>query len=104
MTKFDRDEVAYFIDEWAKENLSESFTFRPFQKEAILSLIENILTGKKVQVIEAPTGSGKSYIAIIAAGVLYQHFRKTSYILVSDVTLFRQYEKDLNKFNLRSTQ
>ena len=101
MIKFDRDEVAYFIDEWVKENLSESFIFRPFQKEAILSLIENILTGKKVQVIEAPTGSGKSYIAIIAAGVLYQHFRKTSYILVSDVTLFRQYEKDLNKFNLR---
>ena len=101
MAKFDKELTARYIDDWVKENMDESFVFRPFQKETILTLIENVITGKKVQVMEAPTGSGKSYIAMIAAGVLYQHFKKTSYILVSDTALFKQYEKDLDKFNLR---
>lgn len=101
MVNFDRDLVSRQIEDWAKENLSETFVFRPYQKEAILSLIEKVITGKKIQVMEAPTGSGKSYIAIITAGVLYQHFHKTSYILVSDTALFKQYEKDLNKFELK---
>lgn len=101
MEKFDRQKTAFYIEEWVKDNLGDNFIFRPFQKETILQQIENIVNGTKVQVMEAPTGSGKSYIAIITAGVLYQYFKKTTYILVSDTALFKQYEKDLNKFNLR---
>lgn len=100
MSDLSKEQIVNYIENWAYENLGSGFMFRPFQKEAIYSLVANTVNSTKVQVLEAPTGSGKSYIAMITAGVLNKYFNKDCYILVSDTSLFRQYEKDLKKHNL----
>lgn len=108
--------------EWADKNLSmidSTFTFREHQLEAIVSIIYNILNYdenikdnendssnnifnriKRHQCIEAPTGSGKSIMLIVAASVLSEYYNKDSYILCSDLSLFKQYEDFINKMNL----
>ena len=82
------------VKEWALENIGSSFAFREHQLEAIVNIISNIVNEKQnthTQIIEAPTGSGKSLIVIISAGVLWDFYKKTSYILCSDLYLWDQY-------------
>lgn len=102
--------------EWADKNLSmlnSTFKFREHQLEAIVSIIYNILNYdendssdnilnniKQHQCIEAPTGSGKSIMLIVAASVLAEYYNKDSYILCSDLSLFKQYEDFIIKMNL----
>lgn len=102
--------------EWTDKNLSmldSTFKFREHQLEAIVSIIYNILNYdendssdnilnniKRHQCIEAPTGSGKSIILIVAASVLAEYYNKDSYILCSDLSLFKQYEDFILKMNL----
>ena len=102
--------------EWADKNLSmldSTFKFREHQLEAIVSIIYNILNYdendssdnilnniKQHQCIEAPTGSGKSIMLIVAASVLAEYYNKDSYILCSDLSLFKQYEDFILKMNL----
>lgn len=98
MITIDRVELEENIKFWAKENIGEKFEFREHQFEAILNICLNILEGKnKNQIIEAPTGSGKSLMNIISAGVLADCYGKSSYILVSDLYLWKQYEDFINK-------
>lgn len=85
---------------WAKKNLSPDFEFRKYQLESCVSIVNNVLDNVKTQVMNAPTGSGKSLTSMIAAGVLYEYYQKKSYILISDVSLFDQYVADLQKYNL----
>lgn len=87
-------------EKWARDHLSEDFQFREYQLETIGQILENKLNKTKTQVIEAPTGFGKSITAFIVAGVLWEEFHERSYILVSDLSLFEQYEKDLDRFKL----
>lgn len=101
MSEVSKEKIIEYIETWTAENLGSSFVFRPFQKETVYNLIANVLGTTKVQVLEAPTGSGKSYIAMITAGVLKEYFDKTSYILVSDTSLFKQYENDVKKHSLK---
>ena len=102
--------------EWADKNLSmldSTFKFREHQLEAIVSIIYNILNYdendssdnilnniKRHQCIEAPTGSGKSIMLIVAASILAEYYNKDSYILCSDLSLFKQYEDFILKMNL----
>ena len=72
-----------------------SFKFRPGQLEAVASIVCNVMGNVKHTLLEAPTGSGKSMIGILAAYALYKLFGKKSYILVSDLSLYNQYENDL---------
>ena len=90
------------VREWASKNIGSSFVFRPHQAESICSIIENIIndTEVKTHMIEAPTGSGKSLICIIAAGVLAKYYNKKSYILCSDLYLFSQYENFIRDYKL----
>lgn len=77
---------------WAQEYISPDFKFRKYQLETVVKIIYNILTNKNpTQIIEAPTGSGKSLINIISAGVLSKYYEKSSYILCSDLFLWSQY-------------
>ena len=88
------------IDYWVKKYLSPNFKFRKYQKEAIVSILSNILNDKDknpCHMIEAPTGSGKSLINIISAGVLDEFYGLTSYILCSDLYLWEQYSQFLAK-------
>lgn len=96
----DTVDVVSLCEEWAKNNLGEDFKFRPNQLESCTYIIQNVLSNCKTQVMNAPTGSGKSITAMICAGVLHKYFDKTSYILVSDLSLFDQYVADFQRYGL----
>lgn len=89
------------IINWAASHLP-GFSFREHQLEAITHIIKTVLDPQAIrnQIIEAPTGSGKSIICIIAAGVLSDYYDKTSYILVSDLYLWQQYADFIKESNL----
>ena len=85
-------------NEWVNNKIGKDFKFREHQLECIVRIIKNIINHKyQNYIIEAPTGSGKSLINIISAGVLAEYFDITSYILVSDLFLWEQYENFLKK-------
>jgi Rad3-related DNA helicase len=86
------------VDDVVKEHFPIGFTFRPHQKEAIITTITNWLTGTDNEIISAPTGSGKSITAMIIAAVLTKYHGKTGYILVSDLNLIDQYSRDIEKY------
>ncbi|WNN12294.1 DEAD/DEAH box helicase family protein [Chryseobacterium phage MA9V-2] len=67
---------------------------------AIVAQIFNNLVTKKRQLLVAPTGSGKSFIAF-ALSLLYKHFgdRKT-FIITNTKQLQSQYEEDAEYLNL----
>jgi Rad3-related DNA helicase len=88
------------IDTWTS-NYLRRFEFRQYQKEYIANIIYSIIANDKhVNIVEAPTGSGKSIIVLITAGVLSTYYNKKSYILCSDLYLWEQYSKAIDKFNL----
>ena len=90
------------IEECAKKIFGSLFEFRPHQLEAITILIcKNLSKNVNYQIMNAPTGSGKSIIGILTAEVLWKYYKKTSYILVSDLSLFEQYVNDIEKNNLK---
>jgi len=98
MAQITRDIIEQEVRDWAYDKISQSFTFRQHQLECIISIIDNILSHKTHNyVVEAPTGSGKSLINIISAGVLADCWDITSYILVSDLFLWQQYSDFLEK-------
>lgn len=77
---------------YASSKIGKDFIFREYQLECIIDIIYNILTHQNHNyVVEAPTGSGKSLINLISAGVLADYYNVTSYILVSDLFLWEQY-------------
>lgn len=87
-------ELGQQITNWVKDNISSDFTFRENQYEMIHNILSNIIKGNDsvpTHIIEAPTGSGKSLILIICAGVLADYYDKKSYILCSDLSLWKQY-------------
>lgn len=87
------------IRKHAAKLLGKSFVFRDGQLEAIERIVQNVVANKKQTILEAPTGSGKSIIAMLAAYVLFKEHSKKSYILVSDLSLYAQYENDIKKLN-----
>ena len=56
-------------------------TYRPGQKEAIESILNAFNSGKKVVLVEAPTGSGKSAIAYAVA----QYFRYSYWLTIQKI-------------------
>ena len=85
------------IEKFAIELFGDAFRFRPGQLEVIQNVVENVNSNIKQTVLEAPTGSGKSIIGILAAYTLYKLYDKTSYILTSDLSLYAQYENDIRR-------
>lgn len=93
-----REEIDARIDKWVITYLGNEFEFRPHQKETIGNILENILSHKqKYYAVEAPTGSGKSLINIITGGILGEYYNLQTYILVSDLFLWEQYDKFLKQ-------
>lgn len=89
-----------FIRSCAVELFGDKFEFRKGQLEAIESIVSNVVHNVKQTVLEAPTGSGKSVIGMIAAYVLWKKHGKKSYILTSDLSLYAQYENDIKHLNV----
>ena len=99
LSKYSNEEISVFCHKWVTSKINKTFKFRQYQLETIINIIQNVLKhGNHNYVIEAPTGSGKSLINIISAGVLADYFDITSYILVSDLFLWQQYADFLNKY------
>lgn len=74
--------------------------FRPQQQEAILDIIEAYEEDPNgVYLLDAPTGSGKSVIAMLFSDFLTFKGNR-GYILASDLSLHEQYVKDFKKMQL----
>ena len=87
------------VEESAKRHFGAKFTFRPNQKEAIATIVYKWLKKESVNIIlQGPTGSGKSAIGLLAAAVMHEYYGKRGYILISDLSLIQQYEKDVHKY------
>jgi Rad3-related DNA helicase len=97
----EREKIKQQCLDWAYDIFGNKFEFRPYQLETCVDTIYNVLNPEiKCQVVEAPTGSGKSNVAMVCAGVLWRYYKKRSYILASDLGLIDQYAKDFQKYNL----
>ena len=87
------------INEVIKQNFNDSFSFRAGQREAVLEICETFFNGSASTIIlDAPTGTGKSIIAMIASLVL-SSYGKDGYLVASDISLQEQYEKDIESNN-----
>ena len=90
------------VEEWTYANIGSDFTFRKNQLETIVHIVNSIVNEDvRTHVIQAPTGTGKSLMCIISAGVLAKYYDKRSYILASDLFLWKQYSDAIDKFRLR---
>lgn len=93
-----KEQINKQILEFVKEFVDSKFEFREHQLDIICQLVERSIksynqeSNKNVSLLEAPTGSGKSIILMLAAGVLAKYYDMTSYILCSDLYLYKQYE------------
>lgn len=94
--KTTREELLKDVEEWSNRVFGPLFKFRPKQKETIVDVIYSWSHGTKNFILDAPTGSGKSIIAMCVSGVLSDVYGKTGYILISDLSLLKQYEDDIN--------
>ena len=92
----DYNTIKLCVEERAKFRLGEKFQFRKNQLDSIISIIIGFFS-KENFIIEAPTGSGKSIIALLVSDVLQYYFGCTGYILISDLSLLDQYACDVNK-------
>ena len=94
-------EIKNQILNWVQKNLGPDFVFRENQLTTIEKLIDDKINNNIYHhIIEAPTGSGKSFINIVCAGVLWEYYKRKSYILCSDLYLYSQYIDIINKYNL----
>ena len=88
------------LDAYALRTYGREFSFRSQQKEVILDIVKAFFEGNcNLYLLDAPTGSGKSIIAMTVAGFLTE-FKMRGYILASDLMLQNQYEKDLFRYRL----
>ena len=78
----------------------EDFRFRPGQLEAIVDILNTYLNSEvDTYICEAPTGSGKSLIAMVCSAFL-QEINLRGYILTSELALQDQYIGDFRKYGL----
>ena len=97
------EKIEDIVRTWVSTNISKDFKFRKYQLETIIYIIKSIVSDMhETTIIEAPTGSGKSLICIIAAGVLSKYYHKTSYILCSDLFLWQQYREQIDEYKLKN--
>lgn len=91
-----REKLEEITDAWAKTTFGLDFQFRPKQKESIIDIIWGWYRNHDRNIVlDAPTGSGKSVIAMAVGGILSSYFGKKGYILISDLSLLQQYANDL---------
>lgn len=94
-------DIDQIIDESLSSNtFGENFQFRKGQRETITSIIEAYIEDpESTVVIDAPTGTGKSLIAMWCS-YIFKEMGKRGYLLTSDLSLQDQYEHDFYKFKL----
>ena len=70
----EKEDLLRYIDEWSKEVYGPVFSYRPGQKEAVCDILCAWLHDADDIILDAPTGTGKSIIALSVAGVLNKYF------------------------------
>lgn len=99
--KISKDKLERMLDEYVLRTFGKKFEFRTQQKEVILDIVDAFFDGTcNLYLLDAPTGSGKSIIAMVVAGFLSE-FKMRGYILASDLMLQTQYERDFNRNNIQ---
>ena len=93
--------VTEIIDDALEKNVfGESFLFREGQREVVEAICNHYLQDPEGTIIlDAPTGSGKSLIAMWSAHVL-KELGKRGYLVTSDLMLQDQYEEDFKRLKL----
>lgn len=93
--------VSQIIDDALEQNVfGESFLFREGQREVVEAICNHYLQAPEGTIIlDAPTGSGKSLIAMWSAHVL-KELGKRGYLVTSDLMLQDQYEEDFKRLKL----
>lgn len=93
--------VTQIIDDALEQNIfGDAFLFREGQREVVEAICNHYLQAPEGTVIlDAPTGSGKSLIAMWSAHVL-KELGKRGYLVTSDLMLQDQYEEDFKQFKL----
>jgi ATP-dependent DNA helicase DinG len=80
-------------------DFGSNFSFRPQQRDTIVRICHNILNNDtKNIIVNAPTGSGKSIIAIVSSRILTKAYKLKGYIITSDLGLQDQYWSDISQF------
>ena len=84
-----------------KNTFGEGFAFRDGQREIIEAICNSYLEDPNATlVVDAPTGAGKSLIAMWSAHVL-KELGNRGYLITSDLSLQDQYESDFYRLGLR---
>ena len=93
--------VSQIIDDALQSNVfGPDFKFRDGQREVVEAICNHYLEDPKGTIIlDAPTGSGKSLIAMWSSHVL-KELGKKGYLVTSDLMLQDQYEEDFKRFKL----
>ena len=94
-----KEKIENLLDKYVTKTFGSDFEFRPQQKEAIIDISQAFFDGTcNLYLLDAPTGAGKSIIAMVTAGFL-SDFNLNGYILASDLALQTQYENDFKRLN-----
>ena len=93
--------INLLIDKALKDQVfGTNFKFRPYQRETIESICEQYIKDPESTIIlDAPTGTGKSIIAMWCSYLL-KEMGNTGYIVTSDKSLQSQYESDFMSYKL----
>lgn len=94
----DKNTIEKYVEKWSQKTFGPTFTYRPHQKETIVDIIYSWFNTNDNVLLDAPTGSGKSIIALSVAGVLSDYYNMKGYILISDLSLLQQYENEIEKY------
>lgn len=98
-SEINKDKLMKETEDIAMEIFGPTFKFRPNQKDAIVDTLYSWLVGSdKHVIISAPTGSGKSIIALMCGAVLSKCYGKKGYVLCSDLGLLEQYRVDVENY------
>lgn len=94
------DQVNKIIEQALQENkFGKDFKFRQYQRETITAIVNQYIEDpESTIVIDAPTGTGKSIIAMWSSYIL-KELGNQGYIVTSDKTLQEQYEYDFSQYN-----
>ena len=95
------EEINSILDQIIKEGkLGSDFSFRPMQRETITAICKAYFEDPQATiVIDAPTGTGKSIIAM-ASSLVLSMLDKKGYMITSDLSLQDQYESDFYRLGL----
>jgi Rad3-related DNA helicase len=95
-----RTEIEKSVIEITHKKFGEDYKFRKGQLEAVVDIIDTYFnTDITTYICEAPTGSGKSHIAMICSA-FFESINLRGYILTSEIALQDQYVKDFKRYKL----